>query len=479
MKGSRYKITVGLEVHVHLKTVTKLFCRCANEYAAEPNSCVCPVCTGQPGALPVTGEACVKQAVKAALALNCNINEYSVFERKQYFYPDLPKNYQVSQYEKPLAQNGFVVARGKKIEVERVHMEEDAGKLMHRGGETFVDLNRCGAALIEIVSAPVITSPSRAGEYLRSLRKILRYAGVSDCDMEKGSMRCDANLSLNLKESVELGVKTEVKNLNSFKAVESALSYEAKRQEKLLQNGEKVIQQTRLWDEEKNITRGMRSKEEAHDYRYFPEPDLPPLLVSADLLEESRREIPELPHEKIKRFVTEIGLSEYDAEFLCREREGADFFEKAYEKLKDRKTGLKKLLSWINTELKGKMNSVGIDFSLLRLDPVYLGELINSIVSGKISGKMAKEIFEIMWDKNKSPLKIIEEKGMSQISGEEKIADLCEAVIRENPKLAEKYLKGKEGVIGPLVGGVMKKTRGRANPNIVNAKLRQILDGKK
>ncbi len=479
MKNSKYKITIGLEVHAHLKTQTKLFCRCPNRTGAEPNTLICPVCTGQPGTLPVAGEESVLQAVRAALALNCKINKYSVFERKQYFYPDLPKNYQISQYKLPLAENGYIEAGGVKIKIDRVHMEEDAGKLVHRKSETLIDYNRGGAPLIEIVSAPEITSPEQASEYLKKLRQILVYSSVSDCDMEKGSMRCDANLSLNLKESSRLGVKTEVKNMNSFKAVENALSYEARRQEELLLEGKKIDQETRLWDENNNRTAGMRSKEEAHDYRYFPDPDLPPLVVQETVVEEIRKSLPELPASKIERYMGEMGIGEYDARVLCQEKEGAEFFENAYSKLEDKKKGVKKLSSWINTELKGKMNTEGMDFKNIQLDPGSLAELVNLIQSGKISGKMAKDIFEIMWNEKKCPQEIVEKRGLSQISGEDKIEGLCRRAIEENPGLAEKYLTGKEGTIGPLVGFVMKETRGQANPSMVNKKLRQILDGKK
>ncbi len=479
MKNSKYKITIGLEVHVHLKTRTKLFCRCPNLYGSDPNTLICPVCTGQPGTLPVAGRESVRQAVSAALALNCNINEYSIFERKQYFYPDLPKNYQISQYKLPLAENGYIKAGGVKIKIDRVHMEEDAGKLVHREKETLVDYNRGGAPLIEIVSAPEITSPPQAAEYLKKLRQILIYASVSDCDMEKGSMRCDANLSLNLKESSRLGVKTEVKNMNSFKAVENALAYEARRQESLLLEGKNIVQETRLWDEDKNKTAGMRTKEEAHDYRYFPDPDLPPLIVAEAFVEDIRESLPELPAAKMERYIKEMGLEEYDASVLCQERDGADFFESAYEKLEDKKEGIKKLSSWISTELKGKMNAAGLDFKSLEMGPSFLAELVNLIQNGKISGKMAKDIFEIIWTEKRSPAEIVEEKGLSQISGEDKIERLCRKAIEENPALTDKYLSGKEGTIGPLVGFVMKESRGQANPSMVNKKLREILNEKK
>ncbi|MGM0441445.1 MAG: Asp-tRNA(Asn)/Glu-tRNA(Gln) amidotransferase subunit GatB [Elusimicrobiota bacterium] len=483
MNNSNYNITIGLEVHVHLKTDTKVFCRCPNEFGAEPNTNICPVCTGQPGSLPVLNKRAVEQAILAALALNFKINYKSIFARKQYFYPDLPKNYQISQYEIPLAENGFLKVEGRKVNITRAHLEEDAGKLIHgERGKSMVDYNRTGTPLLEIVTEPEIKSPKEAGKYLRTLKEILMYCGVSDCDMEKGSLRCDANLSLKEKgdKSGELGVKTEVKNMNSFKAVEKALSWEAGRQAKLLDRGQTVNQETRLWDEDKEMTLSMRSKEEAHDYRYFPDPDLPPLVIQKELVEKIKKNIPELPEAKRNRYVNEYGLSEYDSKVLTREKEMADFFESAAEKLKVKNENtLKKLTNWLTVELTGRLNSENISIGENPVSPGLLAELIDLINDGTISGKMAKKIFKIMWEKQKAPSEIVKDKGMQQINSEDKIENLCRETIDNNPEIVKKYINGKEGVIGPLVGNIMQKTKGQANPQKVNQKLREMLEKKK
>lgn len=477
MRQSEYKIVIGLEVHVHLDTNTKLFCRCRNDFGGQPNTRICPVCTGQPGVLPATNKKAIEQAVKAAIALNCTVQNRSVFARKQYFYPDLPKNYQISQYELPLGIGGYIELDNEKIGITRVHLEEDAGKLIHeQGGASLVDFNRTGTPLLEIVSEPDITSPDEAGSYLRELRKILRYSGVSDCDMEKGSLRCDANLSLN-KKGEQLGVKTEVKNMNSFKAVEKALQYEAHRQEKLLKEGERIIQETRLWDEDTQTTRSMRTKEEAHDYRYFPEPDLPVLEVKQEWVEEIRKSIPELPLMKKKRYISDYNLSEYDAYILTKEKEIADYFEEAVSEFKtgnDKK--IKKLTNWISVELIGKINAEGIDFEHQPVSAENIAQLVELIVDGVISGKMGKRIFEQIWKTEKSPKEIVDEKGLKQITSEDKIEKICSQAIQDNPDIVKKYKNGKTGVVGALVGGIMKETRGQANPKLVNQKLRELLN---
>ncbi|MFC2061845.1 Asp-tRNA(Asn)/Glu-tRNA(Gln) amidotransferase subunit GatB [Elusimicrobiota bacterium] len=482
MNDSKYEIVIGLEVHIHLKTETKLFCRCKNSFGGEPNTQICPVCTGQPGVLPVTNIKAIEQAVKASLALDCTVNERSVFARKQYFYPDLPKNYQVSQYELPLAEKGKLSLSDTTINITRAHMEEDAGKLIHDQGDySMVDYNRTGTPLLEIVSEPEIDTPQRAAEYLKVIRQILKYCGVSDCDMEKGSMRCDANISLRETGETELGVKTEVKNMNSFKSVEKALEYEAKRQEKLLEEGEKIVQETRLWDENKNMTFSMRSKEEAHDYRYFPEPDLPALMVEKELIDQIKNTIPELPLARKERYIANpYGLSEYDANVLTQEKEVADYFEEAVKMLSAAEPEkIKKLTNWITGELLGKTNSENIQFSDQPIKPEYTAQLVEFIEDGTISGKMAKDVFKTMWETGKPPLDIIEEKGLKQITSGKEIEGICQKVIEDNTGLVEKYLSGKEGVIGALVGNVMKETRGQANPKLVNEILRKLLDKKR
>ncbi|MEA3506587.1 MAG: Asp-tRNA(Asn)/Glu-tRNA(Gln) amidotransferase subunit GatB [Elusimicrobiota bacterium] len=481
MSKAQYKTVIGLEIHIHLKTASKLFCRCENSFGGEPNSRTCPVCTGQPGVLPVINLEAVKLAVKASLALGCRINKESIFARKQYFYPDLPKNYQISQYNIPLAEGGSVNIEGEEINITRAHMEEDAGKLIHtEDSGSLVDYNRTGTPLLEIVSEPEISSPRQAAEYLKTLRNIFRYCGVSDCDMEKGSMRCDANISLMAQGDKKFGVKSEIKNMNSFKGVESALSYEQMRQEKKLKEGGEIVQETRLWDESKEVTRSMRSKEEAHDYRYFPDPDLPPLTVDKNFIEEIKATIPELPREKADRYMKDYNLSEYDSGVLTSEKEIADYFEKALEKLEEKtESAVKTLANWIMVELTGQLNADGMDISQSRINSEMIAELVSLIENGTISGKMAKRIFELMWDSGDMPSDIVEKEGMKQITAEDAITLLCKKTIENHPQIVEKYLSGKEGVIGALVGSIMKETRGQANPRLVNQKLRELLADKK
>jgi aspartyl-tRNA(Asn)/glutamyl-tRNA(Gln) amidotransferase subunit B len=478
---NKYDIIIGLEVHVHLKTESKLFCRCKNEFGGDPNTHVCPVCTGQPGVLPVLNKKAIEQAIRSGLALGCAINNKSIFARKQYFYPDLPKNYQITQYELPIAEHGSLEIEGKRIGVTRAHMEEDAGKLIHtEGNVSLVDYNRTGAPLLEIVSEPEITSPEEAGEYLKNIRQVLRYSGISDCDMEKGSLRCDANISLKEAGAEQFGIRAEIKNLNSFKAVVKALEYEVKRQEKLLNNGEAVVQETRLWDDNKGITRSMRSKEEAHDYRYFPEPDLPPLMVDDGWVEEIKETLPEMPAVRLKRYMDDYQLSDYDAGVLIQDKEIADYFEVAASALKQTDQNIiKKITNWITVELLAKVNSTGIEFLDQPVKAEYIAELVQLIEKGTISGKMAKEIFDIMWDSGKAPGEIVEEKGLKQISSGDQIEEICKKAITENPDIVQKFLSGKEGVIGALVGSVMKETRGQANPKLVNDKLRALLQEQK
>ncbi|MEW6556496.1 MAG: Asp-tRNA(Asn)/Glu-tRNA(Gln) amidotransferase subunit GatB [Elusimicrobiota bacterium] len=483
-----YETVIGLEVHVHLKTNSKLFCGCSTEFGAEPNSNICPVCTGQPGVLPVLNKKAVEFAVLTGFALNCEIAKYSVFARKNYFYPDLPKNYQISQYELPLCKNGFLTidvgSKTKKIGITRIHLEEDAGKLLHAIGSTelgysLVDYNRTGIPLLEIVSEPDISSPEEAYQYLTNLKAILRYIGVSDCDMEKGSLRCDANISLRHVSEKKLGVKVELKNMNSFKAVRDALNYEVERQKKVLNNGEKIVQETRLWNEETGTTISMRSKEQAHDYRYFPEPDLAPVEIDDKFLNEVKKNLVELPNTRKKRFVESFGLSEYDASVLISEKALADYFEDCLSNLQSPISNLqsiaKQLSNWITTELLGKLNAENKDISASPVSAENLAELVKLIANGTISGKIAKTVFEQMFKNKKTASEIVKEQALVQISDEKEIEKMVDEAISENQKAVAEFKLGKQQAIGALVGAVMKKSKGKANPKLVNEILKKKL----
>jgi aspartyl-tRNA(Asn)/glutamyl-tRNA(Gln) amidotransferase subunit B len=478
MKG--YETIIGLEVHVQLKTESKLFCACSTEFGAPPNTHTCPVCTGMPGTLPVINKKAVEYAIRSALALNCQVASRSIFARKNYFYPDLPKNYQISQYEEPLAQNGYLEIRtnsgNRKVGVTRINLEEDAGKLLHDIGSreidgSLIDFNRCGVPLLEIVSSPDIKSPEEAYTYLTKLKSILRYLEVSDCDMEKGSLRCDANVSLRMAGEKELGVKAEVKNMNSFKAIQKALEYEVNRQIKALNSKEKLVQETRLWDERKGRTCLMRSKEEAHDYRYFPEPDLVPLVVEQGWIEEVRKSIPELPDKRRERFIREYRLSEYDAGVLTAEKALADYFEEVVKIHSNPKA----VTNWVMVELLGRLNAVNKEVKESPVSPGQLAELLKLIEKGTISGKIAKTVFEEMSNTGKSPQVIVKEKNLVQITGEKEIGKIVEEVLKENPGAIEEYRKGKEKALSHLVGQIMRKTQGKANPQMVNRILKEKL----
>ncbi len=468
-----YEAVIGLEVHVQLNTKTKIFCNCSTEFGATPNSNVCPVCLGMPGVLPVLNEEVLKKAIQAALALNCEISEYSKFDRKQYFYPDLPKGYQISQYDLPIAKNGYldikVDGKKKRIGITRLHMEEDAGKLIHSEvsgvNYSYVDLNRAGVPLAEIVSEPDMRSPQEAYQYLILLKNRIRYAGVSDCNMEEGSLRCDANVSIRPKGSKELGVKTEVKNMNSFKAVEKALEYEIKRQIKAIESGEKIVQETRLWNADREITLPMRSKEEAHDYRYFPEPDLVPIVVDKKWVEELKNSLPEMPDIKAERYVKEFGLPEYDAEVLTSEKSISDFYEKCISIYNNYKT----VSNWIMSELMQYLNKNKKDIEELEnLKVENFVSLVKLVDTNVITGKVGKEIIIEVIEKGISPEKYVEEKGLKQISDTSEIDKFIDEVIAEEKEAVEKYKSGKTKVIGFLVGQVMRKSRGKANPKLVN-----------
>ncbi|KFZ41539.1 MULTISPECIES: Asp-tRNA(Asn)/Glu-tRNA(Gln) amidotransferase subunit GatB [Thermoactinomyces] len=467
---SKYETVIGLEVHVELSTKSKIFCGCSTEFGAPPNTNTCPVCLGHPGVLPVLNKQAVNFAMKAAMALNCEIAEYSKFDRKNYFYPDSPKAYQISQYDQPIGQNGWIEievdGKKKRIGITRLHLEEDAGKLNHsdNGDGSLVDFNRVGVPLIEIVSEPDLRSPAEARAYLEKLKTIIQYTGVSDVRMEEGSLRCDANISLRPVGQKEFGTKTEMKNLNSFKNVEKALEYEQKRQQEILDRGEKVVQQTLRWLEQENRTKTMRSKEEAHDYRYFPEPDLVTLHIDEAWKEEIRASIPELPDQRKERYQKEFGLSDYDAGILTSSKAVADFYEETVTKKADPKLAS----NWIITELLGYLNREGIEIEAIRMTPAHLAEMILLIQKGTISSKIAKKVFKEMLDTGKDPGTIVKEKGWVQISDEGKLKEEVAKVIAANPQSVEDFKNGKDRALGFLVGQVMKATRGQANPKLVN-----------
>lgn len=478
---SQYEAVIGLEVHVELKTNTKIFCNSSTEFGADPNHHICPVCLGLPGVLPVVNKKVVEYAIKAGLALNCKIASFSKFDRKNYYYPDLPKNYQISQYDLPIAEHGYldIIVGGeeKRIGITRVHMEEDAGKLVHQGTIattpfSLVDYNRTGVPLIEIVSEPDLRTAEEAIAYLQKLKAIIQYTGVSDCKMQEGSLRCDANISVRPVGQQEFGTKTELKNMNSFKALHKAVAYEIERQINVLKQGGKITQETRTWDEAKGVTLTMRSKEEAHDYRYFPDPDLVPLVISKEWIKEIQNGIPELPGQRKKRFTSELGLPEYDAEVLTATKELADFYEQCVEKYNHPKA----VSNWIMGDLLKMMNASGLEIENVRIKPEQLAKLLRLIDQGTISGKIAKNVFEEMFNSGQDPETIVQQKGLVQISDEGLIEKVVQQVIDANPKSVADYQSGKKQAIGFLVGQVMKATKGKANPGIVNKMLTDLLD---
>jgi len=469
-----YELVVGIETHVQLKTRTKLFCSCAIQFGAPPNTQVCPICLGHPGSLPVLNRAAFELGMRAALALNCTIASTTKFDRKNYFYPDLPKNYQISQYDMPFSTEGWVeIEGGKKIGIFRAHLEEDAGKLIHeeRGNRSFVDLNRTGTPLVEIVTKPDIRSADEAYQYMTSLRTILQYAGVSDCDMEKGELRCDVNLSIRPRGQEKFGTKTEIKNLNSFKNAKAALEYEFGRQVRAVEAGERIIQSTLLWDAENNRTRLMRTKEEAHDYRYFPEPDLPPVKISQDWIGKVKAQIPELPAAKRVRFQEQYGLSDYDAKVLSFDRAMADFFEEAA-KLSGKP---KPVANWLVNELNKILNEKKIDMAAVKTSPKALAELIAMVESRQITNASAKEAFGLMVETGKSPADIVKEKGWTTISDSGALEEAAKAAIAAGPKAVADFKAGKEAALKSLIGGIMKATKGRADPKKAEEVLRKLL----
>ena len=467
-KIKKWEVVLGLEVHAQISASSKLFSSASTAYGAEPNSQVNLVDAGMPGALPVINKECIKQAIITGLGLNAKINLKSIFDRKNYFYPDLPQGYQISQFEYPIVGNGFInieTEEGtKKIGITRLHLEQDAGKSLHDQDfdNSFIDLNRSGCALMEIVSEPDLRSPADASEYVKKLRSILRYVGSCDGNMEKGNMRADVNVSVREFGS-ELGTRCEIKNVNSIKFIQQAIEYEAKRQVEILESGGKIQQQTRLFDSQNCETRAMRSKEESHDYRYFPDPDLPPLLIDSQLVEELSKSLPELPDKKKERFIKEFGIKNYDAEILVSEKFIADFFE---ELIPHRDPKL--VLSWLTGELFSYLNKRNLNIVNSGISVNKLGNLIDLIQNGTLSNRMAKEIFEEYLDNDKSAIDLVNEKGMTQVSDDKEIDLMIDKVLEENPKMLEQYNSGKEKLFGFFVGQVMKISDGKANPQMVN-----------
>ena len=480
---AKYEPVIGLEVHVQLLTATKIFCGCANRFGSAPNTNICPVCLGLPGSLPVLNAQAVEFATRASLAINCRVNELSIFARKNYFYPDLPKGYQISQFDKPLAEHGWIEVPTtgggtKRIGITRLHMEEDAGKSIHDGfpdsaSRTYIDLNRCGTPLCEIVSEPDIRTPDEAFEYLTRLKEILLYTGVSDCNMEEGSLRCDANVSVRLRGATNFGTKAEVKNVNSFKFVRAALEYEIERQVEVIESGGKVIQESRLWNANEGRTYSMRSKEQAHDYRYFPEPDLPPLVVSPGFQARMLSELPELPEARRARMVAEYELSEKDAHTLTQTRDFADRFETAARQAKSPRRVANLLLS----EIGGRLNALGLDHEQSPVSMAGIVQAADLLEAGTISSKQLKQLFDICFEKSEDFPAVYEREKPQQISDTSAIEAMIDAVIAANPAQVAQYTAGKTTLLGFFVGQVMKASKGQANPALLNEMMTRKLAG--
>ena len=476
-----YEAVIGLEIHCELKTKTKIFCGCATGFGAEQNTHVCPVCLGLPGVLPTINKRVVEFAIKAGLATNCKINQYSKFDRKNYYYPDLPKNWQTSQYDLPICVNGWVDidvdGEKKRIRLTRIHMEEDAGKLVHSGTtikdslSSDVDYKRTGVPLLEIVSEPDMRSAAEARAYMEKIKAIMEYIDVSNCRMEEGNLRADINVSLRPEGSETLGTRTEMKNINSFKNLEDAINYEIERQTEVLEDGGHVVQETRTFDPARGITLSMRSKENAHDYRYMPEPDLPPIITSDETIEKYRQELPELPDARRARLEKEYGLSDYDAGIITSSRAMAEYFDAVVGTGADPKLAA----NWIMGDLAKNLNEENLDIAQSPVSAERLGKMIGLIMKDTISGKIAKKVFKEMWTSPDDPEKIVKEKGLVQITDTSAIEPAVDAAIASNPKAVAEYKGGKKKALGALVGQVMKATRGKANPQMVNQLLAQKL----
>jgi len=476
---SVFETVIGLEVHLQLNTKTKIFCSCANQYGCAPNTNVCPVCLGLPGTLPVLNNQALLSAIKVGLALNAEINPFIKFDRKNYYYPDLPKGYQISQFDFPVAKKGYLKIKSsgqeKHIGITRAHLEEDAGKLVHdnSGSCSLADFNRTGTPLIEIVTEPDLRSPQEAYDYLHTLKLTLQYLGVSDCDMEKGSLRCDANVSIRPAGQTTLGTKTELKNMNSFRAVKTALEYEVRRHEQVITAGGKIIQETLLWDDEKAQTRTMRSKEQAHDYRYFPDPDLVPFTIDYKIIDGVRAELPELPQAKFLRFLSQFGLTEYDANILVADNSMADFFEAALKEYPH----AKKIANWLGGPVLMELNNRKLSINELKISPKGLVELIAKVEDGLVSNLVGKEVLTLMLDEGKSADTVIKEKGLAQVSDDGALLGIIDEIIAQNAAVVEQVKAGKTNGIGFLVGQAMKKSGGRANPKKLNELITQRISG--
>jgi len=471
---TEYTTVVGLEVHAELKTKSKAFCSCSTAFGSEPNTHVCPVCLGMPGALPVMNKEVVEFALRFGLAVNCDIQKYSKYDRKNYFYPDLSKNYQISQLYQPICLGGHldiqIDGKPKRIGITRIHMEEDAGKLVHSGAtistsdSSAVDYNRAGVPLIEIVSEPDMRSAKEARAYLEKLKSYLEYTDVCDCKMQEGSLRCDANISVMPEGAKEFGTRAEIKNLNSFRALERAIDYEVQRQIELIEDGGHVVQETRTWDDAQGMTFSMRSKEEAHDYRYFPEPDLVPIILDDAWIERSRKSLPELPDARKARLMQEKGLQDYDAELIVSSKKMANYFDEAAKECTDAKG----VANWMLGDVSAYLNNEGVEIDKFPISPKHLGEMVNLINKGVLSSKLAKKVFAEMLKADKAPADLVKELGLEQVSDTGALQAMVDEVIAANPQSVADFKAGKDRAVGFLVGQIMKKSRGKANPSMVN-----------